>query len=250
MEKKKFKHKGTVITLSIIGTFVLAICISFFTYVSIYYKPTDNCLTYLKDSDYSTVKEEKKCIVFSPKKEVENSSGIIFYPGGKVDYRSYAHLLRDLSDNGISSVLIKMPFNLAVFNINAANDKKDFLPNVTNWYIGGHSLGGSMASSYLNKHYEEYKGLILLASYSTVDLSTYSNLKTLSLLASEDKVLKIDKYSVNKSNLPNLTEYTIERGNHSYFGDYGLMSNDGEPSITVNEQTKIVKDKIVDFIND
>ena len=250
MEKKKFKHKGTIITLSIIGAFILAICISFFTYVSIYYKPTENCLTYLKDSSESNVKEEKNYIVFSPKKEVTNSSGIIFYPGGKVDYRSYAHLLRNLSDNGISSVLIKMPFNLAVFKINAANNKKELLPNVTNWYIGGHSLGGSMASSYLEEHYEEYKGLILLASYSTVDLSSHSNLKTLSLLASEDKVLKIDKYKSNISNLPNLTEYTIEGGNHSYFGDYGVMSNDGTPSITVDEQTEIVKNKIVDFINE
>ena len=39
------------------------------------------------------------------------------------------------------------------------------------WYMGGHSLGGSMAASYLEQHSSEYDGLILLASYSTADLS-------------------------------------------------------------------------------
>ncbi len=114
--------------------------------------------------------------------------------------------------------------------------------------MSGHSLGGSMASSYINSHYTEYKGLILLASYSTTDLSSYTNLSTLSILASNDKVINMDKYNSNKSKLPNLTEYNIEGGIHSYFEDYGIMSNDGVPSIDVDTQTHIVKDKILKFV--
>lgn len=108
--------------------------------------------------------------------------------------------------------------------------------------MSGHSLGEAMASSYLNSHYTEYKGLILLASYST------TNLSTLSILASNDKVINMDKYNSNKSKLPNLTEYNIEGGIHSYFEDYGIMSNDGVPSIDVDTQTHIVKDKILKFV--
>lgn len=250
MEETKIKksHKKLYITLISIASVIILILIAFFSYVSIYYSPTNNCLTYLEDSLYSNVKQENDYITFTPKDNSKSKDGIIFYPGGKVDYKSYAHLLRDLSDNGISSILVKMPFNLAVFNINAANSKKELLPNITNWYISGHSLGGSMACSYLNSHYKEYKGLILLASYSTTDLSNYTDLSTLSITASNDKVINMKKYNSNKSKLPNLIEYNIEGGIHSYFGDYGIMSNDGIPTINVDTQTNIVTDKILDFI--
>ncbi|MBQ3182303.1 MAG: alpha/beta hydrolase, partial [Clostridia bacterium] len=36
--------------------------------------------------------------------------------------------------------------------------------------IGGHSLGGAMAASYLAETEEKYDGLILLAAYTTADL--------------------------------------------------------------------------------
>lgn len=246
-EKPKKKHRGLIITLSTIAGLVVIILVAFFGYASVYYKPTENCLTYLNDSSSSTVKEEKKYITFTPKNTDNIKDGIIFYPGGKVDYRSYAHLLRDLSDNGVASILVKMPFNLAVFNKNAANDKQKLIPSVTNWYISGHSLGGSMACSYLKKNYEQYKGIILLASYSTTDLSSTS-LKTLSITASNDKVLNKDKYEANKDKLPNLTEYQIEGGIHSYFGDYGHQDGDGDATITVDEQTSQVVNQIVEFV--
>lgn len=245
--KPKKKHKGLIITLSIIGVVFIALFSAFFGYTADYYKPTENCLTYLNDSSYTSVKEENKYITFIPKNSTSIDNGVIFYPGGKVDYRSYAHLLRDLSDKGVASILVKMPFNLAVLNKNAANNKQTLIPSVTNWYISGHSLGGSMACSYLKKHSEEYKGIIMLASYSTTDLSS-TNLKTLSLTASNDKVLSWTKYESNKSKLPNLTEYKIEGGIHSYFGDYGHQDGDGEATISVDVQTKQVVDNIVKFV--
>jgi hypothetical protein len=58
----------------------------------------------------------------------------------------------------------------------------------------------------------------------------------LSLLGENDEVLNKDKYESNKKNLPNLTEYTIKGGIHSYFGDYGIQKGDGTPTITNDEQ--------------
>ena len=245
--KPKKKHKKLIITLSIVSVVSIAILAAFFGYTSIYYKPSDNCLTYLNDSSLTSVKQEDKYITFTPKNSTSITSGVIFYPGGKVDYRAYAHLLRDLADNGVSSILVKMPFNLAVFNKNAANDKQKLIPSVTNWYISGHSLGGSMACSYLKDNYSYYQGLILLASYSTTDLSS-TNLKTLSITASNDKILNKDKYESNKSKLPNLTEYEVNGGIHSYFGDYGHQDGDGEASISVDDQVKQVVSQIVKFV--
>lgn len=249
-KKNKKSRKGLWITLISLFSFIVICVSSFFIYVSIHYEPTENAMSYLEDSTLSEVKEKDDVITFQPKvnKVVPvTKSGIIFYPGGKVDCRAYAPLLRDLSDLGITSVLVKMPFNLAIFNVNGASKKQELFPEVESWYICGHSLGGAMASSYLEEHAEDYKGLILLGSYSTVDLSN-ENLKTLSILASNDKILNKEKYEKNKKNLPSLIEKTIDGGIHSYFGDYGLQKGDGEPSITPEVQRKQMVNAISLFI--
>ena len=242
------KHINLINTSFLIVIVFISILGPSFCYVFGYYKPTDSCLTYLEDSTYSYVKQEDKYITFAPKDSKNQKFGIIFYPGGKIDYRSYAHLFRELSDKGVTSVVVKMPFNLAVFDKNAANNKQALFPSISNWYMAGHSLGGAMACSYLKDHSSEYKGVILLASYSTADLSSTS-LKTLSITASNDKVLNTNRYESNKSKLPNLTEYVIQGGIHSYFGDYGHQDGDGEALITVDQQITQIVNQIVNFIN-
>lgn len=245
MKKSK---KRLIIISSSIGAVLIATVAAFFIYVGIYQHATNDALTYLNDSDLSKVEDKNDYVTFQPKNG-NSTKGFIFYPGGKVEYKAYAPLLRDLSDNGISSIMVKMPFNLAVFNINGANGKQSLMPSIKEWYIGGHSLGGAMASSYLENYSNEYNGLVLLAAYSTLNLSS-TNLKTLSLLASNDKVINKDKYDSNKQNLPNLEEYTIDGGIHSYFGDYGIQNGDGSPTITVTEQRKEVVSLITSFVMD
>ena len=141
-----------------------------------------------------------------------------------------------------------MPFHLAVFNINGADGIIDHY-DIDNWYIGGHSLGGSMAASYVSNHLDDYNGLILLASYSTEDLSQ-SNLCVLSIYGSEDNVLSLDKYKENMINLPlGFVEQVIDGGNHAYFGSYGEQSGDGTARISYNEQINIATQYISEFVN-
>ena len=59
--------------------------------------------------------------------------------------------MKACADKGVLCVLIEMPFNLAVLDMNAAEGIRVKYPEIENWYIGGHSLGGSMAASYLSK---------------------------------------------------------------------------------------------------
>ena len=80
-----------------------------------------------------------RCLVFEP--EYANA-GLIFYPGGKVEYTAYAPLMALLRERGVLCVLCKMPFNLAVLDGNAAEGIPARFPSVTRWYVGGHSLGG------------------------------------------------------------------------------------------------------------
>ena len=174
------------------------------------------------------------------------TKGLILYPGGKVDHEAYLRLAMAIADGGVSVVICKMPLRLAVLDVNGADGVYELLPEVSEWYIGGHSLGGSMAASYMKGH-PEIRGLVLLGSYSTADVS---DRPTLSIYGSEDGVMNREKYEKYKSNLgEGLTEIVIEGGCHAYFGTYGMQKGDGTPTISAEDQINLTADFIIDFIN-
>ncbi len=173
------------------------------------------------------------------------TKGFIFYPGGKVEYTAYIPLMQAVSEHGVTYVLVEMPFNLAVLDINAAEGVQKDYPEIEDWYIGGHSLGGSMAASYVASHTDDFAGLVLLGAYSTADLSE-ADLAVLSVYGSEDRVMKRENYENNKSNLPpDFTELVIDGGCHANFGMYGAQDGDGTPNITNEEQIARTADAIV-----
>lgn len=177
-------------------------------------------------------------------------TGLIFYPGGKVETAAYEPLMAALAEKNILTVLVEMPFHLAVFDMNAADGIQQKYPDIKHWYIGGHSLGGAMAASYLETHKEDYEGLILLASYSTSDLSETS-LHVLSIYGSEDNVLNEEKYQENIIHLPkDYTEIVLDGGNHAQFGMYGAQSGDGTASISNADQILQTANSIFEWIQD
>ena len=196
-----------------------------------------------------TVAEEDGKVIFVPDK-VEG--GMIFYPGGKVEYESYAPLMNACAERGILCVLVKMPANLAVLDMDAADgiiqQINEEYGEIDSWYMAGHSLGGSMAASYIAENQEDFAGLILLAAYSTADISD-TDLEVLSIYGEEDKVLNMEKYEEYRINLPeDMNELIIEGGCHAYFGKYGMQDGDGEPAITQDEQIDITADAVAGLI--
>ena len=173
--------------------------------------------------------------------------GFIFYPGGKVEHTAYAPLAKALASKGIFCAVVKVPFKLAIMDTNAADGLQQLYPEIEHWYIGGHSLGGSAAGMYLEKHHDEYEGLILVASYSTADLSA-TELDVLSVYGDCDKVLNIENYAENNANLPEYTEIIIAGGCHAGFAMYGPQDGDGEPAISAEEQILQAVGHISEFI--
>ena len=183
--------------------------------------------------------------VFAPE---HPEAGLVFYPGGKVEAEAYAPLMASCAEEDILCVLLEVPFRLAVFDMNAAEGVRELFPEVSDWYLAGHSLGGVMAASYLAKHEEAFDGIIFLASYSTVDFRD-SDLGFLSVVGSEDQVLGWKKYEEAKANLPaTATEVTIVGGCHAYFGSYGPQKGDGTPGISPEEQVNQTTDAITNLI--
>lgn len=232
-----------VATIVVILLITIGYCIA---YLNDYYPADKKAIdAFVPVNSVSKEELEDNTIVYIPENP---QAGFIFYPGGKVEYTAYEPLMEACASEGILCVLIEMPFNLAVLDVDAAKGIQEQYPQIKKWYIGGHSLGGSMAASYLSEHTEDFEGLILLGSYSTENLSDTS-LNILSIYGSEDKVLNHEKYQSNKSNLPNeFTEVVIEGGSHAYFGMYGLQEGDGTPRISNKEQINQTVDQIAEFI--
>ncbi len=213
-------------------------------YLSHSYTP-EPAATALLTQEHVIVEENR--IVFRP--EGATIAGLIFYPGGQVAPEAYAPLMDALAKDGLLCVLLRMPLNLAVLSPNRAEGVRQDFPEVTRWYMGGHSLGGAMAASYISKHAGDFQGLILLAAYSTEDLSA-SGLDILSIYGSEDGVMNRESYAKYAPNLPkNATELVIPGGCHAYFGAYGPQKGDGSPTITPAQQREQTVQAILELLN-
>ena len=166
------------------------------------------------------------------------TTGIIIYPGGRVDYRSYAPTARALAEQGYLSVIVPMPFNLAVFGANKANDVIAAHPEITRWAIGGHSLGGAMAAAYIFNNPDAVDGLALWAAYPAGNNSLADRDVTVaSISATNDGLATPAKIEASRPLLPPDTQWTaIEGGNHAGFGYYGPQNGDGQATIPRAEQ--------------
>lgn len=240
-QKKAIPRKIVLCILAIL----LAIAVAFGVYVNDYYHADASASAALQSDTLVTVSEQDNSWVFAPNKPV---AGLIFYPGGKVENTAYAPLLHDLAADGILCVLVEMPCNLAVLDMNAADGIAEKFPQIDSWYIGGHSLGGAMAASYAAKHCDELDGLVLLAAYSTADL-TDSGLRVYTTYGSEDGVLNREKLEANRGHLPQDTvETVINGGCHAGFGSYGTQKSDGTPVISAEEQQQQTADAVAAWI--
>ena len=236
----KRKRKIWIVTTSVLLTLAMMVgaCA---IYLCDYYRADLDAIGAFMPQGTTWKEEPDGTIIFEPEGATK---GLIFYPGGKVEYTAYVPLMQACAEEGILCVLVEMPFLLAVFDINAADGIQEEYPEIEDWYIGGHSLGGSMAASYLASNAEDYEGLILLGSYSTADLSG-TDLAVLSVFGSEDTVMNREKYEENRSNLPSgFTEYVIPGGCHAYFGMYGAQEGDGAPMITNEDQIRLTVENI------
>jgi predicted esterase len=212
--------------------------------------PDATAIQALKSEERVTISEGKYWLQFTPANRTPNT-GLIFYPGGRVDYRAYSPLMREIANGGYSVFLVKMPLNLAVFGVNRADALIETYPDITNWYIGGHSLGGAMAASYVYNNPVGMQGLVLWAAYpaESNDLSG-SGFPVLSIIANRDGLATLENYKAAAPYLPANTMWVeIDGGNHAQFGSYGPQNGDLEATISAEEQQRQIVNATLMFIS-
>lgn len=106
-------------------------------------------------------------------------------------------------------------------------------PATTRWVIGGHSLGGVVASQYAGDGHAGVAGLLLWASFPASSIAA-APLTVTSISGGNDGLSTPAKIDAAKPLLPPTTRYVVIPGAvHADFGDYGEQPNDGQPAIPV-----------------
>jgi hypothetical protein len=266
---KSIKSKKKLIGIISIAIFIIAIA-SFTYYVSDYYHADNTALAALTSTESYTVDNSADFITFTPTGNTStavtvihtentnslftinttdtSSTGIIFYPGAKVQAESYSVLASKLATNGYTTIIVKMPFNLAFFGVNKADEVIANHSEISTWVIAGHSLGGVFASDYAVNHQDKIKGVVYLGAYPSSNASNAS-FKALSIRGSLDNLTTSQDISDNLNKFPsNTTFITITGGNHYNNGNYGVQAGDNNSTITREEQQNQTVNYILEFL--
>ncbi len=236
------------IFLGLIGLALLA-ALGFVVWASNPLGPGETAASMLQSNDAVRVEQTGYGYAFIPK-EQSAATALIFYPGGRVDYRSYAPPLEMIAAQGYPVYLVKMPLSLAVFGINRAEPVMAAHPEIQNWAIGGHSLGGAMAAAYVYNHPGEVQGLVLWAAYPAENNSLADrDVQVVSVSAGLDGLATPEKIQASKPLLPaDTTWLVIPGGIHAYFGDYGAQPGDGQTEIPAFSQWNQAADATVGLL--
>jgi len=202
------------------------------------------------------LEETKDFIILSASKDATET--FIFYPGGLVDPMSYLKWqdqLVSLRPN-LRIVTVRMPSNLAVLNAQKGARLFEVYSDTEKWLVGGHSLGGAMATSLVEKNQNTVDGLVYLAAYPADDrlkntdtpiLSIYAEfdgLATVSDIKEREDLLPIPYHMTDSLDFPQTLSgrtlyYKIKGGNHAQFGNYGEQKDDLAATISTFEQQSL-----------
>jgi pimeloyl-ACP methyl ester carboxylesterase len=170
-------------------------------------------------------------------------TGLLFYPGGRVDARAYAPPARELAAQGYLVAITPMPFNLAILDPERANAVIAAHPEIEHWLIGGHSLGGATAAIYANRQPQAVDGVVFWAAYppDSDSLAARTDLLVTSISGTLDGLATPAKIAATAPLLPPGAQMVpIEGGNHAQFGWYGDQAGDNPATISREEQQRQV----------
>ena len=196
------------------------------------------------DNPAVTVTDTDVSVVIAPTAE-PSGAGLVFIPGAKVDPYAYlATLAGTVETTGLTVVITKPVLNLAFFDQRPLATFTATAPDVTAWFVGGHSLGGVRACMYAAD--AQVAGLVLFGSYCAAAVD--DELPVLSISGSEDGLSTPAKIEETADLLPAGTTFIeIEGANHASFGAYGAQPGDGEATISPAESEQAITEALSTF---
>ena len=137
--------------------------------------------------------DQKDYFEVIPSKVKKPNTAVIFYPGALVDSKAYAPKLASVASTvGVKVFILKPSLRLADLDIKSANQIIKYNRDITNWYVGGHSMGGGAACNFANHNQDLINGLILFAAYCSDNDKKYAG-STLLFYGSDDPLEPLHK---------------------------------------------------------
>ncbi|MFP4310360.1 MAG: alpha/beta hydrolase [Nitriliruptoraceae bacterium] len=170
------------------------------------------------------------------------SQAVVFYPGARVHRDAYIATWAPIVAATDTLVLIpRMPLNLAILGRSRAADLRADHPDIDTWWVGGHSLGGAMAASFVaGQEPGRFDGLLLWGAYAVegAGLADREDLEVLSVSGSRDGLSTPEEIQARRDLLPaDAKMVEVEGMNHAQFGRYGPQAGDRTPTISDAEAT-------------
>ena len=189
-------------------------------------------------SDAQVTVETGRWMVFRPA-GAEPTTGFVFYPGGRVQPRSYAPAARAIAAQGYLVVLVPMPLNLAVLAPDAAAEVIAAYPAVRR-LGGGRALPGRRHGRPLRLHPSRRGARVWCSGQPTRPPTTAwppAALAVVSISGTRDGLSTPAKIEASRPLLPAGTRWVaIEGGNHAQFGWYGPQDGDNPAAISREAQ--------------
>lgn len=232
----------------LVGVFIITMAVlGFLLWASAAMGPAPEAFAGLRSDAHVTV-SVSQFIVFQPAKKPPTTA-FVFYPGGRVDYRSYAMPLHKIAAQGYLVILLPVRLNLALLDANAADRAIAAFPAIRHWVVSGHSLGGAAAGLYASRH-QNIDGVVFWASYPADDALKNADIRVLSIYGTHD-MNGVDRFDTSQVHFPDDTEFVvIDGGNHAQFGDYGIQPGDKDATIPRSDQQKQAVDATLRFLKE
>ena len=238
--------KRILVSLSVI---VALLTIGFIVWATLGEQEAEALAQAALQPDTTVIIEMEDGYILRPEKPA--STGFIFYSGGLVTPEAYAAHLRPIAEAGYTVFAPQLTLNLAFFNIGSADSIIESNPQIDNWVISGHSLGGAMAAQYTLNHDDEIDGLVLWGSLpaQSADLSNHQ-IDVASIFGSSDGLAQREDILASRSQFPSSATFVeIIGGNHAQFGDYGEQAGDNLAEISLQQQLEQTVQATLDLIN-
>jgi alpha/beta superfamily hydrolase len=207
--------------------------------------------TLLTSNDRVSVSVDGVSLEFHPKEK--HPTGMVFFCGSGVEADAYAPMLRPISEQGFTTIIVKLPGRFAMLPgqkeivMETAQRLIKSQPEIRKWVISGHSLGAALSCKFVQKYPSSGSALLLVGTTHPKE-DNLSNLKfpVTKIYGSVDGVAPIEKVEANRSLLPPSTNWIkIEGANHSQFGNYGHQLQDGRATISRDAQQTLVREEIL-----
>ena len=246
--RRRRLRRALVIGGSALLALLVVAVVAFLVWADDTYAAEPDGLAAVQDDPRVRLDDRGDVVVLSPAGEGDGS-GLVFLAGAKVEPQAYAATFQEVAARGTTVVVVEPFLHLALLERRPFEELTAFAPDVEDWAVGGHSMGGVRACTYAES--EEVRALVLLASYCSLgDLSERTDLAVLTVTGTQDGLVSDESLAGSAALLPAGAEHVeVDGANHAQFGDYGPQDGDGTPTVSDDEARARITEALVPFLD-